>query len=206
MNKRVMIGSILGLLAFIFAILGLIMTGWYVQKSEEEILGVTYSISMEYGLSEAKLEADLLGEKTSETVEYDEDAGKIGDVANATKYILIVGMILALLFFIFALLGAMGKMSAMNGMLPMIMGILAVILLLVAVIYFAAAFPGALEDEMGTDVEFEDSNLGIGFFVGLIAAILALVGALMAKVPAEVPMMPMAPPPMEPATPPMGGM
>ncbi len=162
----------LALIVLIMIVVQVYSTSWY--SHEESVYGT--SVSMDFGLY--KLES-AAGIATIE-IDYDEfDSQTMGtsptiEVAKRTRNILIFGLIFLLIFMVLALVGALGKAGEFMRRATPIVGYLAALIVLVAAIYFAVAFPDAVEEESGAG---DSDSLGAAWTVVLVGSLLLLVAA-----------------------------
>ena len=165
-------GLVLAMLLLIAVIVGLYSTSWY--SNSEQSLG--YSVSLDYGLSEME---GSIGFTTVEFKyeEYESQSvlsSPIIDTAGRTKGILFFGLIFLVIFMLLALAGAMDKAGDSLRRATPYIGYFAGLILLIAVIYFAVAFPNAIEEEGGTE---STGSLGAAWYAVFLGSLLLLVGA-----------------------------
>ena len=175
-------GLLLTLLVLIVAIVGLYSHSWYTQSTQSMGIGVT----MNYGLWGVEGDAGIL------TVDftYDELQSQTGtgspiiDVARLTRTLLMFGMILLVVFLLMAVAGALERAGeGLRRAMP-IVGFLAGIVLLLTAVYFAVAFPDAIEEDSGGTAP--SGSLGGAWFGLMLGALLVLLAAELARrAPAE---------------------
>jgi hypothetical protein len=169
------VGLVLGIFVLVIIIVGLYSISWY---SNTEELPWGGSISLTYGLYDVEGTMDY----TSVELSYEEIQSQstttsvVVSVAERTRGIVFLGLFFLGLFIILALLGVLDKGSGFVGRATFVVGYMAGFFLLVAAIYFAIAFPNALEEENGTEPS--------GSFGG--AWLTVLFGSLLVFLSAEV--------------------
>jgi lysylphosphatidylglycerol synthetase-like protein (DUF2156 family) len=215
-------GFVCALIAFILVLITL-FGAWFSLSGEGETMGQTAKYSVDMGLRDMTMTAEIMGVETKDTISYSDVEGGAPDVFNLTQILVILALIFTLLMFVFALLVGIGKVS---GKIGMIFGALALVFVLITFVYFMVALPAEMEDDSPTgspitgfwgSEEFDISGVtmsmswgpGWAWYMMVIAFILALIGTIMLvgaepAPPEPVPMMytETPPPPMEAEMPP----
>ena len=195
---RVVVGATMGLLAVVLVLVSMFTVGWYKVSYEEVIPGEELDLEFNMGLS--KVRAGITGETEEE--EY-EDNTAMKEVGSTTMVLLVVGLVFAIMFLILGSIGALGVGGDTMHIVPMLTGLVAGVILLVATVYFAAAFPDAFDEDTGVtaeDIQL-DRTVSYSFLMALFGAILCLLGGVMTfQRLSPVPAMP--PPGMYGAVPP----
>ena len=165
--------AFLGILVLIMVLIALISVTWY---SERIDVGF-YSVSSDYGLYKLKINAGLVtfeGDYDDVKAELGLTVSQVIQKAEMTRSILIIGILATLLFVILAILRALDKIGDSGHTAAMAMGFISSIILLVTIIYFATAFPNAIEEDGGSK---DVGDLGGSWWIVLFAFLLNLIAA-----------------------------
>jgi len=161
--------------------MGLYSTNWY--SLDETVFGTV--VTVDFGLYELESSSGV----ATVVLDYDEfdgmsiESSPTIDVAILTRNILIFGLIFLVIFMILAFVGALGRAGDFLRRGAPIVGYLAGLILLVGAIYFAVAFPDAVEEE---GVQSESESLGTAWTATLLGSLLLLVGAeIIRRAPSE---------------------
>ncbi|MDI6707611.1 MAG: hypothetical protein QME47_00735 [Candidatus Thermoplasmatota archaeon] len=190
MEKKGIVAIVLALLVVILLGVALIGT-WWTRKGEGTATG--YSYKEDFGLQEAHVKKEAAGMKMETTTKYsDNPEAATSKVYNNVFYITIVALVLGIIGLITAIVAGVGKLSAK---IAGIFLILTFIFALVAPIYFAAVLPGAMHADLpewnkgftgSEDLTYMDMTgswswgPGYGWYLAVVAFIVALIGAILA--------------------------
>ena len=184
---RMSVGTVLGVIGLVLAVVAIASISWFVGDSTDG------DVSMSFGLREIEIKYDD-GSATEEQREtyatLERQMGgeelKMDDVAHATFWLLVVGLILAALFILFALFALIGMFRGSASWLPILTGMVAGLLLVIAAAYFGISFQDSLEEDFDISLaDQEDAEYGLGavWYLALFGGILVLCGALLTKAP-----------------------
>jgi hypothetical protein len=195
---RWLVGTVLTVVTLVFMVVALTSV-WWVYSVDVPVLGRTTQTTMEFTLTEVRVESDIGG--VSQTIPYDEsqDSSDLTAVFDNTNLLALVSV---LLLTISLVVGILAGLRVVPGFAAVSMGIVAAIFILATALYFFVGLPPALESSSATylgDLGFPTPTgfsgtqsatiLGstvaaswgpsIGWMLTLIAFFLALIGASM---------------------------
>lgn len=184
-KARLMTAMTLGVVALVISLIALVMVGWYTIDVDDE--GGLLSYKSSYGLSKVKTE--IAGATVEEDYgELEKEATSQGDKlesidkAKGTKYLLLFGFVLIIIFIILTIMATRGLLEWGVTWAPVVMGIIAGVMLFIAAVYFAGQFPVGLENDTGIDTD-KYGGLGAAWYLVLVSGALAIVGASISKAP-----------------------
>ncbi len=164
-------------------------------EEKDEDFGFDMKMEISFGLSSAETEMEMSfegeTESETETIDYDDpdvsgDEPKFIDVATNAKYILWAGIALSAVFIALAFVEAAGLLARGGARhIPLVMGLVAFIIVITALAYFTAVFPGALHEDIDIDDlgDMGNEKYGFALILGFVASIVLLVGAVISRRP-----------------------
>jgi hypothetical protein len=216
----------LGIVVAVFAILSVIFMGislgmpWYSHTAKSEAMGISFETEQLYKFEGIEMENPLTDEV--ETVSWDdEDLGNTTNTKNVyqtTQILVILGLVMGILLLIGGILAFAGK----GKKLAVLFGLLAFLFCLLAPVLFMFMHPGAVDEDIGEDIDFgpqksfigsrsetegegefsfsveENWGPGTGWFMAMVGFVFAIVGfglALRLPKPVGAPMPPPGPEP-----------
>jgi len=162
--------SLAGLAIILLIIAAFPARGWYSYdySGEVKILDTTVEMDMElnYGLTdiESTTSMTVFGMSQKETID-GEPGQKEKNVGGLTLFLLVITLLSIIAFVVLGILAVMGKIKSL---IVSIVGFVGVFFLLIALIYYPLAIPGATEKDAKEGMGMLDDGLGITMEEGFV--------------------------------------